>query len=76
MLFMPSDSLNSGAKSQGWFLDVLGIREDSRVELFALLTGKFLNAIYGVLLDDFWKLFPYSLGLRHHGILMMRGLVA
>ena len=53
MLFMSGDPLNSGGKSQGWFLDVLGIREDSRAELFALPTGKFLNAIYGVLLDDF-----------------------
>ena len=41
MLFMPGDPLNSGGKSQGWFLDVLGIREDGRVELFALPTGKF-----------------------------------
>ena len=76
MLFMPSDPLNSGGKSQGWFLDVLGIREDGRVELFALPTGKFLNAIYGVLLDDFWELFPYGPGLRHHDILPMRDLVA
>ena len=76
MLFMPGDPLNSGGKSRGWFLDVLGIREDGRVELFALLTGKFLNAIYGILLDDFWELFPYGPGLRHHGILPMRGLVA
>ena len=43
---------------------------------FTLPTGKFLNAIYGVLLDDFWELFPYGPGLRHHGILPMRGLVA
>ena len=78
MLFMPADPLNSGGKSQGWFLDVLGIHEDGRgrVELFALPTGKFLNAIYGVLLDNFWELFPYGPGLRHHDILPMRGLVA
>ena len=74
MLFMPSDPLNSGGKSQGWFLDVLCIREDGRV--FALPTGKFLNAIYGVLLDDFWELFPYGPGIRHHDILPMRDLVA
>ena len=75
MLFMPGDPLNSGGKSQGWFLDVLG---HGRVEqrLFTLPTGKFLNVIYGVLLDDFWELFPYSPGLRHHGNLPMRGLVA
>ena len=70
MLFMPGDSLNSGGKSHGWFLDVLS---NGKVEqrLFTLPTGKFLNAIYGVLLDDFWELFPYSPGLRHHGILPM-----
>ena len=57
MLFMPSDPLNSGGKSQGWFLDVL---VDGRVEFFTLPTGKSLNTIYGVSLDDFWELFPCS----------------
>ena len=33
MLFMPGDPLNSGGKSQGCFLDVLGIREDGRVHI-------------------------------------------
>ena len=74
MLFMPGDPLNSGGKSQGWFLDVL---VDGRVEFFTLPTGKSLNAIYGVLLDDFWELFPCDPdGLRHHGILPTGGLTA
>ena len=75
MLFMPDDPLNSGVRSQGCFLDVLG-HGSVEQHLFTLPTGKFLNAIYGVLLDVFWKLFPYSPGVRHHGILPMRGLVA
>ena len=54
---MPSDPLNSGGKSQGWFLDVL---VDGREEFFTSPTGKSLNAIYGVLLDDFWELVPCS----------------
>ena len=74
MLFMLSDPLNSGGKSQGWFLDVL---VDGRVEFFTSPTWKSLNAIYGILLDDFWELFPYGPdGLRHHGILPTGGLTA
>ena len=74
MLFMPGDPLNSGGKSQGWFLDV---HVDGSVEFFTSPTGKFLNAIYGVLLDDFWEVFPCSPSRYVTvGILPMRGLVA